>query len=92
VYPVHELVTIGETETRRIATACTQATIGCGICKNELVDNIAKVLEPFQAKRAELDQQVDYIKEVIIEGGKRARIIIKETVEKVRDKMGIVIY
>lgn len=92
VYPVHELVTIGETENRYIADACISAKIGCMACKNTLVDNIAKILEPFQAKRAELSDKDDYVREVIHEGGKKAREIIKKTVEVVRDKMGIIVY
>lgn len=92
VYPVHELVTEGETDTRKIANACRSAQIGCVGCKNILVDSIAKVLEPFQARRMELAGQTDYIREVLHEGGKRARTLIAPTVEAVREKMGIVIY
>jgi tryptophanyl-tRNA synthetase len=92
VYPVHELVTPGEAETRKIASACLTADIGCVECKNRLVDNIARILEPFQQRRQELVSKDDYIREVLHEGGKKARKIIAETVEMVRDSMGIVIY
>lgn len=92
VYPVHEFITPGEAETRTIANACKEARIGCVACKNLLVGSIGKILEPFQAKRAELADKDDYIKEVLHEGGKKARGMIRETVEVVRDKMGIVIY
>ncbi|MDO8579439.1 MAG: tryptophan--tRNA ligase [bacterium] len=92
VYAVHELVTSGETESREIATACLNAKIGCVECKHRLVDNIAKILGPFQEARAKLANRDDYIKEIIHEGGKKARAIIKATVEVVRDKMGIVVY
>ncbi len=92
VYPVHELVTAGEVSTRKIANACMSAQIGCGACKQLLVDSIAKILGPFQEKRAELADQNDYIKDVLHEGGKEARIIVRGTVEDVREKMGIVVY
>lgn len=92
VYPVHELVTAGEVETRTIANACRTAQIGCKECKHRLVDGIAKILEPFQAARAELSEKDDYIKEILHEGGKKARAIIRETTMDVRDKMGVVIY
>ncbi|MDO8664023.1 MAG: tryptophan--tRNA ligase [Candidatus Liptonbacteria bacterium] len=92
VYPVHELVTVGETETREIANACRNAQIGCVACKNKLVDSIARVLKPFQEARADLATRDDYVKEVLHEGGKRARAIISKTVATVRDKMGIVLY
>lgn len=92
VYSVHELVTTGETETREIAKACLAATIGCVECKHLLVDSIARVLEPFQESRAQLADKDAYVTEILYEGGKKARAKIKETVETVREKMGIVIY
>ncbi len=92
VYSVHELVTAGEVETREIANACLTAQIGCVECKHRLVDNIARMLEPFQEARAKLTDKNAYITEVLHEGGKKARTKIKETVEAVREKMGIVIY
>ena len=92
VYPVHELVTPGETQSRVIATACMEARISCVECKNALVDNIASILEPFQEARERLAGQNDYVKDVLHEGGKKVRARIMETVATVRDKMGIVIY
>ena len=62
VYPVHELVTDGEVNTREIAQACQSAQIGCAACKHRLVDGIAKILEPFQEKRARLAGQNDYVR------------------------------
>jgi len=92
VYPVHELVTEGEVESREIANLCISAQIGCAACKHRLVDGIAKILEPFQEKRACLDSQNDYVKDVLHEGGKKARARIKATTELVREKIGIVLY
>lgn len=92
VYPVHELVTTSEIKTRDIANACSTAQIGCSECKHRLVDAIAKILEPFQETRAILAEKDDFIKEVIHEGGKKARKMILETIMVVRDKMGIIIY
>lgn len=92
VYPLHEMITSGEVETREIANLCRTAGIGCVACKHRLVDSIARILEPFQERRLELADKDDYVREVLHDGGLRAREIIKETVEKVRDKMGIVVY
>lgn len=92
VYAVHEIVTDGEVQSREIANACMKAEIGCVACKNRLADSIEKVLGPFQEKRAVLANQNDLVKEILHEGGKKARSIIAETVAIVRDKMGIIIY
>lgn len=92
VYPLHELVTHGEVETRTIAQACMSASIGCAECKHKLVDSIAAIILPFQEHRRELADKDDYVREILHEGGKKARAIITETVAEVRDRMGIVIY
>lgn len=92
VYPVHELVTAGEVATRSIARKCMNAEIGCVECKDLLVDNIAKLLSPFQEKRKELENQDDQVKEILHEGGKKARALIVPTVQAVREKLGIQIF
>ncbi len=92
VYAVHEIVTDGEVQSRAIANACMKAEIGCVACKNKLVDGIEKILGPFQERRAVLANQNDLVREILHEGGKKARAIIAETTATVRDKMGIIIY
>lgn len=92
VYPVHELVTDGEVSTREIANACISAQISCTACKQILVDSIAKILEPFHERRVRIASQNDYVKDLLHEGGKKARVRIKDTTEIVRDKMGIILY
>lgn len=92
VYPLHELITPGERESREIASLCRSANIGCADCKNLLVNSIAAILEPFQERRKELAAQDEYAREVLHEGGRRARSLIAETVAQVREKIGIVIY
>jgi len=92
VYPVHELVTIREQDSREIARACMSAEIGCVQCKELLVDSISLILGPFQDKRRELEDKDDLVRDILHEGGKKARARIRSTVEEVRDKMGIIIY
>ena len=93
VYPIHEIVTEGERETREIATACMNASITCVKCKERMVlGGLAPILEPFQARRAELADKDDFVHDILHEGGKKARARIAETVAVVRDKMGVVTY
>ncbi len=90
VYPVHELVTEGEVTSREIATLCENAKIGCVDCKRRLVDGIWKKLGPFQERRAAIKDAE--VVEILHEGGKKAREIVIETVEAVREKMGVCIH
>lgn len=92
VYPLHEIITPHETESREIANLCLTAGISCVSCKTRLVDSIAAVIEPFQERRRELSEKDDYAHDVLHEGGKKARAVIRETVGLVREKMGIIVY
>lgn len=92
VYPVHEIITPGETETRQIAKACSAAEIGCVECKAHLVDNIWNILGPFQERRRVRANQDDYVREILHEGGKKARVRISKTVSEVREKIGIQVF
>lgn len=92
VYPVHEVVTPGEVTTRTIANRCKAAEIGCVDCKDLLVDRLAEIIGPFQEKRREFENQDDYVRDVLHEGGKKARARFVSTVEDVRRKVGIVSY
>lgn len=92
VYPVHELVTQGEKETRLIAGRCQTGKISCSECKTLLIENIAKILDPFRERRADLAPKDCAIREILHEGGKQARHVISQTVKNVRDAIGIKVY
>ena len=90
VYPVHELVTAAEAETREIATLCQHAQIGCVECKNRLVDSIWQKIGPFQERREAIKNEE--VVEILHEGGKKAQRIISNTLLEVRERMGVRIY
>jgi tryptophanyl-tRNA synthetase len=73
-----------------IAQKCTTAGIGCVECKMTVAKEINKALEPFREKRAELSSRPEYIKEVLEDGAKRARIIARETLNEAKQKMGLI--
>lgn len=92
VYPVHELVTQHEKEMRHIAKRCEAGKISCSECKTILVENIATILAPFQEKRADVAPKDEWIKEMLHEGGKRARRVISDTTAMARDAIGVKAY
>jgi tryptophanyl-tRNA synthetase len=60
-----------------------------GDIKSELSEAIFKELEPMQAKRRELEENVEYVNKVILEGAQKARSVAEETLREVREKMGL---
>ena len=57
-------------------------------CKRRLAKNLNKHLEPFRARRADFEKDPDYVKDVLLDGAKKARVIAVETMEQVRDAIG----
>lgn len=57
--------------------------------KPVLAEAIIKELRPIQEKRAYFDQHPEVVEKILIEGTKRARVLAKETLAKVKEKMFI---
>lgn len=86
VFTMHKIFSPQE-EVDMINTECRKAGIGCVDCKMRFANNLNKHLEPFRAKRNELASQESYVKDVLNDGGKRARVIAQETMSEVREAM-----
>jgi tryptophanyl-tRNA synthetase len=72
-----------------IAQRCKTAEIGCVECKTMVATEINKSLEPFREKRAELAKRPEFIKEVLADGAKRARVIARATLDEAKHNVGI---
>ena len=88
VFTMHKIFSQQE-EVDMINVECRRAGIGCVDCKLRFAANLNKHLEPFRAKRAELEAKPSYVKEILDDGGKRARAIAKTTMEEVREAMAL---
>ncbi len=89
--PVHHLHKIFSTKEEQEYTAhgCRTATIGCIDCKKILIKNLLKVMEPIWAKRKKLIDNPDIVSDVMKKGTGKARKVAQETMELVRDAMGL---
>ncbi|RLD03658.1 MAG: tryptophan--tRNA ligase, partial [Chloroflexota bacterium] len=87
VYTLHKIFT-PEDEVDAINKDCRNAEIGCVDCKRLLTANLNKSLEPFRAKRAKLERDPDYVRDVLLDGAQRAKVIASETMAEVRDAIG----
>jgi len=86
VFTMHKIFSPQE-EVDMINTECRRAGIGCVDCKMRFANNLNKHLEPFRAKRNELASQESYVKDILNDGGKRARVIAQQTMSEVREAM-----
>jgi len=72
-----------------VVEGCTKAKIGCIECKGPVFDSVISELGPMQERIAKYQSNPNLIQEIIFDGSERARSVAKNTLEEVRDAMGI---
>jgi tryptophanyl-tRNA synthetase len=88
VYTMHKIFSTSE-DVAHINTECRRAGIGCVECKRMLAKDLNAHLEPFRARRIELDKNPDQVWDVLHDGALRARVIAEQTMEEVRSAVGL---
>jgi tryptophanyl-tRNA synthetase len=88
VYQLHKIFSSKE-EVEEVAKGCVTAGIGCIECKKILIKNIVKVMEPIWKRRNELINNPDLLHEIVKKGTEKAKRAVEETMQLVRDAMGL---
>jgi len=63
--------------------------MGYSEAKKRLAELMIDYFKPFRQKRAELENNIDYVKETLANGAERAKAVAAETLEKVRQAVGL---
>ncbi len=63
--------------------------MGYGQAKKRLAELMIDYFKPFRQKRTELENNIDYVKEVLSNGAERAKAVARETLEKARQAVGL---
>jgi tryptophanyl-tRNA synthetase len=88
VFTMHKIFS-SEEEIAKINVECRKAEIGCVDCKRIFAENLNQSLAPFRARRAELEEDPDYVWDVLREGGEKAQKIASETLAEVKEAIGL---
>ena len=88
VWQMHQIYSLQDT-LDWVVEGCTKAKIGCIECKGPVIDSVISELEPIQERIAKYQSNPNLIQEIIFDGSERARSVAKNTLEEVRDSMGI---
>lgn len=88
VYTIHTCYT-PQPALDEIAKGCRRAAIGCLECKHILAGEIVADLAPIQARRKELLAHPGEVYEILAHGATTCRPLAQETLDEVRQKMGI---
>ena len=88
VYSMHRMFS-APGQVTAVYDECTTAARGCVDCKRELAASINSFLEPMRERRRDYESRPGYVREILHEGGKKAKAIAVQTIEEVYQKMGL---
>jgi tryptophanyl-tRNA synthetase len=88
VWNLHQVYSSEKTK-EWVVAGCKSAGIGCLECKQPVIDATNAELAPMRARAAEYDANPARLKEVLLDGCARARKVASETMQEVRDSMGL---
>jgi len=88
VFTMHKIFS-PQADIDMVNVECRTAGIGCVDCKKLFAKNLNAHLEPFRAKRAELESQPTYVQDILDAGAQRARVIAQQTMTEVREAMAL---
>lgn len=63
--------------------------MGYGQAKKRLAELMIDYFKPFRQKRTELENNINYVKELLASGAERAKAVAGETLEKARQAVGL---
>ncbi|MGB8226117.1 MAG: tryptophan--tRNA ligase [Sedimentisphaerales bacterium] len=66
-----------------------QGGMGYGQAKKRLAELLIEYFKPYRKKRAELEQNADYVRKVLHEGAQKAKAAAQKTLERARKAVGI---
>jgi len=88
VWNLHQVYSDEETKAWA-ANGCRTAGIGCIECKGPVIDAVKEELTPIHERAKEFEGDRELVRNIINEGGERARDVAKQTINEVRQVMGL---
>ncbi len=88
VWGLHQVYS--EADVRQwVQEGCRSAGIGCLECKRPVIDAILKEQTPIRERAKEFQQDLETVKGIINDGCEAARDVARETLDEVREAMGL---
>ncbi|MCD6155926.1 MAG: tryptophan--tRNA ligase [Candidatus Atribacteria bacterium] len=87
VFAFHKAIANPRVE--EIEQDCRSGSLGCVACKRELAELLADFIDRIMFQREKYQGKEGLIKEILVEGSRKAREIARRTMEEVREAMKI---
>jgi tryptophanyl-tRNA synthetase len=88
VWQLHEVYSDDDVR-NWVQEGCKSAGIGCLDCKQPVIDAILKELAPIRERAQEFEENPKLVRSIIAEGNEAARDVAEDTLEEVREAMGL---
>lgn len=88
VWQLHEVYSTDD-QKQWVQEGCRTAGIGCLECKGPLIDSICAELKPIRERAEDLSAHPEDIRRIIEDGNEAAREVARDTLEEVREAMGL---
>lgn len=88
VWPFHHIYS-DDDKKNWVQNGCRNAGIGCIECKQPVIDSILAELAPIQERAQTYINEPESVRAILAEGSEQARIVARETLEEVRQVMGL---
>lgn len=88
VWKLHEVYSTDE-QKKWVQEGCRSAGIGCLDCKRPVIEAILREQGPIRERATELKKDMEAVRGIINEGCEAARDIARDTLEEVRQAMGL---
>lgn len=89
VWNLHQVYSDDDTK-EWVVEGCTRAKIGCLDCKKPLIEAVLKEQGPIRERAEEYMNDPETVRGIIADGCEAARDVARETLEEVRDAMGLI--
>jgi len=89
--PVWELHKVYSNEEKRnwVQEGCRSAGIGCLDCKAPIIETVLAELAPMRERAVQFIENPQQVRSIIAEGNEKARTVARETLDEVRQAMGL---
>jgi len=88
VWDLHKLYSSPETQAW-VDQGCRSASIGCLECKKPLIERIVEEITGMRQRAQEYEDNPDLVRGIIAEGNEKARAVAGQTLDDVRQAMGL---
>jgi len=88
VYELHKIYSDADT-LKWVQEGCRSASIGCLDCKKRLIDKVVAEVSTIRQRAQEYEENRDLVRGIVAEGCEKARDLARQTLDEVRQAMGM---